>query len=345
MATIDLGSFAKFLLPAAILVLVFIYLFLRKIVVSYIELRRRVRMQEHAVRMRQGGQKPEPTIIRKTDIYEQLTAQQKAVHKQAEMLEAQKDYREAARLFESINFQRKAIDLLEFNGFVDEAAQTLLRMKVPFRAAVVYERNNQFVKAAECFIMDQKHDSAARAYDKAAAKDFHFYLKAAESYKAAAMWDQCLDAYGKVLKTNEFVTIALAHQKFEALATYMADPYLSKEVLAMISLDQAKDLVAKLNLRPSWVQSMSVWVLYQLELGFLQTVLERLIDRDDLTQLFWSHLTSPYLKYLQQQLTKAPEALTFRIYNYHAGILRGVGQTETADVFYQTASKLPPPTF
>lgn len=344
MPKVDMALFAKFMLPAAIVVLILIYIFLRKIVISYIELRRKVRVQEHAMRMRQGGQKTEQAIVRKTDIFEQLTAQQKAVHKQAEALAAQKNFREAARLFESINFQRKAIDLLEFNGFVDEAAQTLLRMKVPFRAAVVYERNHQFVKAAECFIMDQKHDSAARAYDKAAVQDFHLFLKAAESYKTAGMVDQCLDAYAKVLKTAEIVKIAFGSQKFETLATYMADPYVARDVLTMVSLDQAKDLVTRLNLRPSWVQSMTLWVLYQPDLGFLQIILNRLVDEEHLAQLFWSRLTSAYLKYLHQELTKQPEALTSRIYTYHAGILRGNGQTETADIFFQSASRLPAPT-
>ncbi|MBC7660128.1 MAG: hypothetical protein H7249_10500, partial [Chitinophagaceae bacterium] len=199
---VDLAILAKYLLPASIIILIVLYLFFRRLVISYVALKTQVQAAEKAAQMRRIGQPPaktEPIIVRRTDLYDQLTPQQKIVHKQAEDLAVQKNFREASKLFESINFQRKAIDLLEFNGFIEDAAQILLRMKVPYRAAIIYDRNGQFVRAAECFALDGKHDSAARSFEKAAGADYHFFKNAGQAFLTAGMTDNALEVYGKIL--------------------------------------------------------------------------------------------------------------------------------------------------
>ncbi len=346
MQTIDLGGLAKFLLPVAVAIFVGIYLIARRMVLAYLRLQDQVRVQEQALKMRQGqgkdGAKQGASFVRKTDIFEQLSPQQKLIHQQAELFESQKKFREASQLYESINFQRKAIDLLEFNGFIDDAAQMLIRMKVPFRAAVVYERNNQFIKAAECFLMDKKPDSAARAYEKAAVRDYHLYLKAGECFQAAGMIDQCLDTYSKILRTQEIFKMAQGSQKLDFLATYMADPFVAKEILEAMTLDQAKALVSGLNLRPSWVQSMSLWVHYKSDLNFFHTALDLLVEKDDLADLFWSHITLPFMNHIGQLLSKHPASMSRRVYEYHAKILHKRNQQSLAQLFSQNAQMIPP---
>jgi tetratricopeptide (TPR) repeat protein len=341
---LDMSMLGKYLIPAAIVIAVFVYIFVRKFVLSYLELRNRVRVQEHAAKARAGAApgKVEPVIVRRTDLFEQLTPQQKLIHKQAEDLAAQKHFKEASKLFESINFQRKAIDLLEFNGFIEEAAQILIRMKVPYRAAIIYERNNQHVRAAECFTMDNKHDSAGRSYEKAAIADYHFFKKAGESYFAAGMVDNCLEVYAKILLSAEILKVCIGSNKYEFLASYMADPYNAKHILEHMAADQIQNLIQNINLRPSWVQSMSVWVLYHHELSFFHSILFKLISHKDLSILFWSHISGAYCAHLLDSLSK--NALVFKreTYEYHGSVLIGMQRTQLGEFFLKTATQIPP---
>ena len=340
---VDLSLITKYLLPAAVVGAVFVYIFLRKFILSYYELRNRVHTQDQAVKLRQGAQpaKAEPVIVRRTDLFEQLNPQQKLIHKQAEDLAAQRNFREASRLFESINFQRKAIDLLEFNGFIEEAAQILIRMKVPYRAAIIYERNNQHSKAAECFILDNKHDSAARSYEKAAPMDYPLYKKAAECYFAAGMTDNCLEAYGKVLATAEILKICLGSNKFEFLASYMADPYNAKHVLEHMTADQIQHFIQSISLRPNWVQSMSVWVLYHHELSFFHSILYKLITHKDLAILFWSHISGAYCNHLLDSLSKNAFVFRRETYEYHGAVLVDMQRTQLGEYFLKSAILIP----
>lgn len=344
---IDLHAMSQYIIPVAVLLIVVLYLIIRKFVVAYINLDRQVKVQAHAIKMRQNSQTkaPDQTFVRKTDLYDQLTAEQKTWYKQAEELEAQKKFREAARIFEGINFQRKAIDLLEFNGFIDDAAQMLIRMKAVYRAAIVYERNHLYLKAAECFTMDQKHDAAGRSYEKAAAGDFHLFLKAAESYTAAGMIDPCLEAYAKVLKTPEILRISLSSQKFTFLANYMAAPYNAKAVLEAMTPEQASALIDGLHPRPDWVQSMSVWVMYRQDLKFFDYILLSLEGQEDLALLFWSRITPPYINYLLQSLAQSPELFSKKTYDFHGKLLMGTDRKPLGELFLQNAQRMPPPSF
>lgn len=341
---LDVSLFTKYLLPAAIVGAVFAYFFLRRFILSYLELRNRVQVQDQAAKLRQRSQpaKAEAVIVRRTDLFDQLNPQQKLIHKQAEDLAAQKNFKEASRLFESISFQRKAIDLLEFNGFIEEAAQILIRMKVPYRAAIIYERNNQPTKAAECFILDNKHDSAGRSYEKGASADYHLYRKAAECYFAAGMTDNCLEAYGKVLATAEILKICLGSNKFEFLASYMADPFNAKQVLEHMTPEQIHHFVESLSLRPSWVQSMSVWVLYHHELSFFHSILQKLITHEELAIIFWSHISGAYCTHLLDSLSKNALAFRRETYEFHGSVLVSMQRTQLGDFFLKTATQIPP---
>ncbi|MBC7661811.1 MAG: hypothetical protein H7249_19115, partial [Chitinophagaceae bacterium] len=212
----------------------------------------------------------------------------------------QKNFREASKLFESINFQRKAIDLLEFNGFIEDAAKILLRMKVPYRAAIIYDRNGQFVRAAECFALDGKHDSAARSFEKAAGADYHFFKNAGQAFLTAGMTDNALEVYGKILQSQDVLKIGFGSQKYEFLAVYMANPYNAKYVLENVTSEQLAAFIESLGLRPDFVQNMSVWVLYRHDLKFFDSILFKLNGHEELAALFWSHISGPYANYLHQ---------------------------------------------
>ncbi len=339
---LDLVTLSKFLLPAVLVAMVFVYIFLRNFILSYKDLKNKVKAHGNAAKLRQGAAQPAaaaaPVIVRRTDLYDQLTPAQKLIHKQAEDLAAHKNFREASRLFESIGFQRKAIDLLEFNGLIEDAAQILMRMNVPYRAAIIYDRNNQFAKAAECFTLDSKHDNAARSYEKAAAIDFHYYKKAGESYFAAGMIDNCLEAYSKVLLTADILKICLGSGKYEFLASYMADPYNAKQILEHMTAEQIQKLVGAIGLRPNWVQSMSVWVLYHHELAFFHSLLHKLISSQDLSVLFWSHISAAYCNHLHDSLARTPLVFLQETYEYHGTVLIAMKRTQLGEFFLSCAA-------
>ncbi|MEN9529753.1 MAG: hypothetical protein RI932_1626, partial [Pseudomonadota bacterium] len=76
-----------------------------------------------------------------------LNQAQERRKKEAMNLLNAEDFIGAARLFEEINMQREAIDILENHGYLDEAAAILMKIKRPNRAAVIYERNKNYEQA------------------------------------------------------------------------------------------------------------------------------------------------------------------------------------------------------
>jgi len=59
----------------------------------------------------------------------------------------------AARILEQLNMPREAIQMLEDNGLIHDAAKILMRMQLSNRAGVVYARHGMWEHAAQCFKM------------------------------------------------------------------------------------------------------------------------------------------------------------------------------------------------
>lgn len=91
-----------------------------------------------------------------------LTEEQEKKRKHALHLAQQKKIIEAATLLEDIKLRREAVDLLEANSFFDEAAEVLMRINRPGRAAVIYERNKVLGKAALYYLKANLKEDAKR---------------------------------------------------------------------------------------------------------------------------------------------------------------------------------------
>lgn len=119
---------------------------------------------------------------------------QRRIFRQAKALIASKNFVGAAQLLESIERQREAISLLENNGLIKEACNMLLRMHLPHRAAMIYQRHGAWKNAADCFELARQPAEVARC-----AREYGDFTRAAKNYQVAGMAEEaanCLFATG-----------------------------------------------------------------------------------------------------------------------------------------------------
>lgn len=69
---------------------------------------------------------------------------------------------EGAKILDSINLKREAIDILEQRGLLDEAAYLLMSINRPNRAAVLYERHKKYENAALYYLRAKLIEDAKR---------------------------------------------------------------------------------------------------------------------------------------------------------------------------------------
>lgn len=98
---------------------------------------------------------------RATDSGKTDEASQKVRRSAVRLAEAKK-FLEAAKLLEQSGLLRDAVDLLEANKLFDDAASMLMTINRPNRAAVIYERNQVFDKAALFYLRAKLTEDAKR---------------------------------------------------------------------------------------------------------------------------------------------------------------------------------------
>jgi tetratricopeptide (TPR) repeat protein len=119
-----------------------------------------------------------------------------------------------AELLESIGLFRETITILEHNGFIEEAAAVLMRMKIPNRAGVLFARNGRWQQAAQSFRLANMPLEVARCEREAgnyrvAAEIFleaQRFAEAAECFMELQDYEQaatCYEQSGNALKANE----------------------------------------------------------------------------------------------------------------------------------------------
>jgi hypothetical protein len=201
-----------------------------------------------------------PVRVRQTDITATMRREDRAAFKRAEALLAAGNVRQAAALFESIRFQRRAIDILESAGHIDDACAMLMRLNAPGRAGVLFERNKQFEKAAHCFTIANQHEAAGKAMLKLGPKDYNYYVTASNAFATAEKWDLVLEALAQVMATDKILEIALMRERTEFLANYMANPELATAVLAKMTDQQLQWFFSSLPITPRFVCLTRSWV-------------------------------------------------------------------------------------
>ena len=111
-------------------------------------------MTERFPEQKQGGMRTLDALT--------LSPENERKRNQALQLAKAKNFKAAAQLLEDAQLQREAIDLLEANGLLDDAATMLMKINRPNRAGVIFERNKNFEKAALYYLRAKLVDDAKR---------------------------------------------------------------------------------------------------------------------------------------------------------------------------------------
>lgn len=327
---LDLGVLAKYLLPATILIGILVYLFLRGIVVFFWSATHKDKVQKKVGELRKPQAKAAPVVVRKTDLFAQLSSEQKKIYMQAKQLVELQQFVEAAKLFESINFQRKAIDLLESHGLIDEACAILLRMGVPYRAAVVYERNGQFLKAGEFFLKDGKPDQAARCFEKHAEQDYKLYRRASECYLKAGQVDQALLALQRLDAGPEILPLALQHQRFEFLQRFFDLPFHAQALLPQLQPQDLLQMIKTLHLTPLSAVTLAHWTMYRPDEIMVLEALNKLGGDKELAKHFWVRLDEGFCDFICGLLPTVAKLPAAELMQRHAEVLEELGRVTHA---------------
>lgn len=318
---LDLGVLAKYLLPATILLGIVLYLFIRSIVVFFWQATHKDKVQKKVGQLRKPQAKASPVVVRKTDLFAQLSSEQKKIYLRAKELAELQQVEDAAKLFESINFQRKAIDLLEAHGYIDEACAILLRMGVPYRAAVVYERNGQYLKAGEYFLRDGKLEQAARCFEKLAENDYRFFRRAHECFLKAGLVDQALAALSRLDAVSEVLPLALEHERYEFLQSYLDLPFHAQALLSQLNPIQMQTLIRVLGSTPQGAVRLAHWTMYRPDEIMVLGSLSKLGMDKELAKLFWSRLDESFCDFICGLLPTVAKLPPAELMQKHAEVL------------------------
>jgi len=208
--------------------------------------------------LRHGGAKL-PVQVRQTDLIGNMSAQSRQAFRQAENLLARGSVREAAWIFENIKFQRRAIDELEKAGMIDDACAVLLRMKLPNRAAVLYERHKQLDKAAHYYTEAGLHENAGKVLLQRAHDDVDYYLHAGAAFERAGKAGEAFDAYAALLATERLANLAAAHGLGDRLLSYAVDPELAELVHRQLTEEALAKIIASALGVPRIARLLATW--------------------------------------------------------------------------------------
>jgi tetratricopeptide (TPR) repeat protein len=332
---IELALASQYALPVVLILGLLVYMFLRDIVVRAHHIWEHVRIKKKAGRLRNEQPRPKSTVARKTDQFAQLSPKAKKIHRIAEQLLEQKKYKESALLFESINFQRRAIDILEQQGFIEEAASMLLKLGVPYRAAILYQRNGKLEKAANLYLSSSHKQEAGQVFMKLAERDYHYFKPAAQCFIEAGLTEDALKACRHVLMTDEIIKLSFASQKFEVLCQYMMMPYNAMSILPKLSDQQVQSMIDDLVLTPQITQCLAMWIQYRADPIFVTVCLGKVRAHTATARLFWTILSSPFVTQLCHLFAAQPQLLTGEEYRFHGDILRQIDKQQHGDYLIQ----------
>ena len=172
---------------------------------------------------------------RLTDV-RQLTGVEKKLYKESRRLIAEGKVAAGARILEQLNMAREAIQCLEDNGLIDEAAKILIRMQRHNRAGVVYVRHAMWDKAAQCFKVANMPLEVAKCAHQA-----NNHLEAAEYFEKCGRIEDaanCLVDAGENLRAArkffQLNNIPLAIKTLSRIPASQAEELAEEEVQGII---------------------------------------------------------------------------------------------------------------
>lgn len=243
------------------------------------------RAVQKAYKMRQPA-KPK-VQVRQTDIATKMNGRERGLFRMAEKLESEKRFVEAAQIFEHIKFQRRAIDILEQNGHIDEACAVLVRMNVPVRAGVIYDRNKMYHKAAFFFEKGRAFDQAAKAYVKLSNSKFEFYVNAAQCFEQAGLVTDALKTLFEAADTQRLKELSFRCKSYDELCSHLRHSTKQALLLELLTVEERKTVVASLALNHENMLVIVDWLQVESNANALPDYLNALVKNELVYENFW----------------------------------------------------------
>ncbi len=159
---------------------------------------------------------------RRRDEEASLGVEQRKLYKHAQKLISEKNIKDAARILESIGMVRKSVSILEKNGYVDIAAEILLRINRPHRAGVIYARAGKWDHAVHCFKMAKMPIEVAKCLHTMGR-----YLEAARMFEKNRDYTNAAQSYRKIHHTRDVARClhfsGESDQAYEHLKEYLRE--------------------------------------------------------------------------------------------------------------------------
>jgi hypothetical protein len=202
---------------------------------------------------------------------------------------------EGARKLELLGLQRSAISALESHYKIDEAAEMLLRMNRPNRAGVMYHRNEMPQKAAECFLLANLPEEAARSYFEAGKWDAACYRKSADLFENLGKIDQALRALLEGGHLSYFVTIAMKYECYQNLHDLMLKDQTARDVIALMNDAQIRKFIAHFTLNHDTLEHLAHWCQATHSTVLLAACLLSLDKKSELCTFFWKLFSEEFI--------------------------------------------------
>lgn len=282
-----------------------------------------------------------------------LSPEQEEKKSRGEELIAHGKILEGARLLEEVTFHRSAIDALEKGGYIDEACAVLLRIKRPNRAAILFQRNKQHLKAAQHFVLANLFEDAAKEFLILAKEDFRYLNQAAEAFERAQLFNEARQVHSRLLNTQKVLDLCLKDNDFPELALTMQSPRTATKIMQALSPSQQQALIQGLPREPLFAQIAADWISFMPISSLLPVALVHFQSEPRLCGFFLSLLkpavaetvlkgmeaNSPLYESIDKNII-AKGFLQYKLYTYAAHTFRMLSDWRNAAIAWAHANHL-----
>lgn len=246
-------------------------------------------MTERFPEQKQGGMRTLDALT--------LSPENERKRNQALQLAKAKDFKAAAQLLEDAQLQREAIDLLEANGLLDDAAAMLMKINRPNRAGVIFERNKNFEKAALYYLRAKLVDDAKRCCKQI--KEYTFALSTELAVLFAEAGDKSsalrllagINDRGKIIKLTRDT---FAYQELAVLLDQKAARALILDSLSISDIEHMLQDMPTDHIQP--LARVIMWLNESLKGEWVLATFNFIADKRDVAQKFAEQIDEAVLE-------------------------------------------------
>lgn len=206
-------------------------------------------------------------------------------------LAKKRDFLQAAKLLEEAQLQREAIDLLEANHFLDEAAAILMSINRPNRAAVLFERNKQFEKAAAYYLRAKLPEDAKRCCKQIPQFTISLSTELAVLFAEAGDKFSAIRLLAGINDKNKIIKLTRDTFAYGELAVFLDNTAARKLLLESISLTDVAHMMQSMSHDHNIALTRArTWLNEGCKGEWLLPVMQFIGDKRDVAQKFAEHV-------------------------------------------------------